>query len=294
MAAPFIGAAGMATLVTGGPTLPLSVLATACAVPHLLAVYRSRLSYAVSGAALGLAGLVATLVASASQTLDLTKLRALYFNPSALDGLGAAFARGVLNTVTLAGTAEIVGIAVGLTVALAAISRRFIVRAPAVGFVDLFRGTPLLVQLSFIYFAFPFIGIRLNAFQAGLVGLSLNSSAYVAEIFRAGIESIPKGQFEAASSLGMPRRTAMLHIVVPQAFRRVVPPLTNEFIALLKDSSLVAVLGTSIAGRELFKVARDAYASSGNATPFVAASVLYLCMTIPLVRLTKRLEARTG
>ncbi|MEO7803417.1 MAG: amino acid ABC transporter permease, partial [Actinomycetota bacterium] len=129
-------------------------------------------------------------------------------------------------------------------------------------------------------------------FPAGVIGLTLNSAAYVAEIFRAGIQSVDRGQTEAARSLGMPHATTMIYVVIPQAVRRVIPPLMNEFIALLKDSSLVAVLGATIAERELLKVARDGAAAFVSATPYVMASISYLLMTIPLTALVGRLEKR--
>ena len=268
----------------------LALAAGACTGLELVEVHRVRAREALIGLALGLAGLIVAVVGAARQTLDLRFLASQYFNASALSGLGSSLARGAYNTLRLAIIGEVVGIALGLMVALLVISKRRWVRAPGIAYVDLFRGTPLLMQLSFIYLALPFVGIRLNVFTAGATGLALNSAAYVAEIFRAGIQSIDRGQMEAARGLGMPYRAAMRYVIIPQAFRRVIPPLVNEFIALLKDSSLVSALGATVEGRELLRVAHDAYAQSANATPFVAASLIYLLMTLPLTRVVNRLE----
>jgi His/Glu/Gln/Arg/opine family amino acid ABC transporter permease subunit len=209
-----------------------------------------------------------------------------------LRGTLPQFLRGAFNTLKLAGLSELGGILLGLLIALLAISRRRVVRFPAVLYVDLFRGTPLLVQLLLIYFGLSYIGLNLEAFVAGVVALGLNSAAYVAEIFRAGIQSVERGQVEAARTLGMPQRTAMRYVVMPQAVRRVIPPLLNEFISLLKDSSLVVVLGATVASREILQVAKDAQAQFANATPFVAASAVYLLMTVPLTRLVNHIDRR--
>lgn len=293
---PGLAAAGLGLLAliaaVPAPTvaLLLSVGAAVAGTTELLEVNRPGAKWARAGIAAGTVAAAIVLGRSALESLNLSGLAKLYLNFDTVSGLGPALLRGMMNTVRLAAVAEVAGIAAGLVLALLAISKRRSVRWPAIAYIDLFRGTPLLVQLSFIYFGLPFIGIRLDALAAGTTGLALNSAAYVAEIFRAGIQSIDRGQMEAARGVGMPYRTAMRYVIVPQAFRRVIPPLTNEFIALLKDSSLVAALGTTIGGRELFKVARDAYASTANATPFVAASLLYLVLTLPLVRLVNRLE----
>ena len=295
------GLAGLVAAVSGGLAVVLAVprpawslgaaaLAVGAASSELLEVHRVRRREAVVGLVLAVVAASVVLALAAREALDLSRLFQLYLNPRTLTGLGPAFARGVWNTIQLSALAEVGGVAIGLALALVTISERRLVRLPAVAYVDLFRGTPLLVQLSFIYFGLPFIGVTLSAFQAGVVGLALNSGAYVAEIFRAGIQSVDRGQMEAARGLGMPHRAAMRYVIVPQAVRRVMPPLTNEFIALLKDSSLVAVLGATAAGRELYKVARDAYGSTFSATPFVVASLLYLLMTIPLTRVVNRME----
>jgi His/Glu/Gln/Arg/opine family amino acid ABC transporter permease subunit len=299
--APRRGVPGLLSLLLGafslalaffahGPAAVVALAAGVCAGLELVEVHRVRAREALAGLVLGVAALIVSLVAAARQTLDLRFLASQYLSLHALSGLGPQLARGAYNTLRLAVIGEIVGIVMGLLVALLVISKRRSVRAPGIAYVDLFRGTPLLMQLSFIYLALPFVGIRLNVFTAGATGLALNSAAYVAEIFRAGIQSVERGQMEAARGLGMPYRAAMRYVVIPQAVRRVIPPLVNEFIALLKDSSLVSALGATVAGRELLRVAHDAYAQTANATPFVAASLIYLLLTLPLTRIVNRLE----
>ena len=276
--------------VSRGPAVALAVAGAASAGLELVEVHRVRLREALIGLGLSGAALAVVIVGAARETLDLRFLRSQYFNLDAIDGLGPFLLRGAYNTLKLAVIGEIGGVVLGLLIALLIVAPRRIVRGPGVAYVDVFRGTPLLMQLTFIYLALPFVGIRLNVFTAGALGLALNSAAYVAETFRAGIQSVERGQMEAARGLGMPYRAAMRYVIVPQAVRRVIPPLLNEFVALLKDSSLVSALGATVASRELLRVARDAYSSTGNATPFVAASLIYLLMTLPLTRVVNRLE----
>ena len=157
------------------------------------------------------------------------------------------FIRGIGVTLALTLIGYIGGFLLGLLVALAKISKKKWIQIPAKYYVDFFRGTPLLVQILIIHVAvIPTIfGHSLGPFLSGLIALILNSAAYNAEIIRAGIQSIEKGQMEAARSLGMPSGVAMRTIILPQAFRRMVPPLGNELIALLKDSSLVMVIAVN-------------------------------------------------
>ena len=147
-------------------------------------------------------------------------------------------------TIKITALSVALGVVIGLFVGIARISRIKILRVLAAIYVDFFRGTPLLVQIFLVYFALPVItGQRVDPFVAAIGSCGINSGAYVAEIFRAGIQSIDKGQMEAGRSLGMTWVQTMRYIIVPQAFKRVIPPLGNEFIALLKDSSLVSVIG---------------------------------------------------
>ena len=197
--------------------------------------------------------------------------------------------RGVWMTAVLAAIGLLLGLPIGLTLALARVQTARILSLPAAVYVEVVRGTPLLVQILFIYFVLPAFGVNLPAFTSGIIALTLNSAAYLAEIFRAGIESIEAGQMEAARSLGMTYAQAMRRVILPQTFRRVLPPLTNEGIALLKDSSLVSVIGLTELARTGQELA-SRYAAPLTIWPMVA--LLYLLLTFPLTRVAQQLERR--
>ncbi|MGB3681970.1 MAG: amino acid ABC transporter permease [Rubrobacteraceae bacterium] len=200
-----------------------------------------------------------------------------------------AIIQALLVTLSLALLAEVIGIALGLALSLLKISRSRLLSFPAQIYIDLFRGTPLLIQIIIIYFTTPLIGLRFTSlFYAGLAALALNSAAYVAEIFRSGIQSIDKGQMEAGRASGLSYAQTMRFIIVPQAFRRVIPPLTNEFVMLIKDTSLVSVIGLA----ELLRAARVLQSATFNGTPLIAAALLYLAICLPLIYLTNILERR--
>jgi His/Glu/Gln/Arg/opine family amino acid ABC transporter permease subunit len=153
---------------------------------------------------------------------------------------------GLWLTVELTLFAGFFGILLGLFISLARISRLKILSVPAMIYVTIFRGTPLLLQILFVYFALPpLLDITLDAMPAGILALSLNAAAYLTEIFRAAILSIDKGQMEAARALGMNHSLAMRRVVLPQTFRRLIPPVVNELAALAKDTSLVSVIALS-------------------------------------------------
>ena len=199
--------------------------------------------------------------------------------------------RGAGLTVQLTLLTLVLGIPLGLLLALARLSAIPPLRWLSVVYIEAVRGTPLLMQIYVIYFVFPALHITLPAFAAGLAALSLNSAAYVAEIFRGGIESIDIGQREAARALGMTGGQAMRYVILPQSVRRVLPPLTNEAVALLKDSSLVSVVALS----ELMRVGKEVATNAGSPTTiYLAVAVLYLVMTLPLTWVSRRLEAHLG
>lgn len=177
----------------------------------------------------------------------------------------------------------------GLVLALARLSRFKAVSWLAHQYIDAIRGTPLLVQLFLIYFGLPQIGITLEAFPSAIIGLTINTSAYVAETLRAGIQAIPKGQLEAARSLGFSQAAAMRYIVIPQALRVVVPPLGNEFIILLKDSSLVSTI-TLI---EMVRTAQRIIAATYRPIElYLAVAVIYWLLTKLFTYALGRLERR--
>lgn len=192
-------------------------------------------------------------------------------------------------TLFLALGAFVLGVPLGLLVALMRLSPLAFLRAPAAAYVELLRGTPLLVQIFFIYFVLPGVGIRLNDTTTAILALSVNASAYISEIFRAGLLSLDHGQREAAEALGLTRSQSLRYVLVPQAFRRVVPPLTNECIALIKDSSLVSVMGMTELTRTGQELA-SRYADPLTFWPGIALT--YFLLTFPLTRLSAWLELR--
>lgn len=155
-------------------------------------------------------------------------------------------------------------------------------------YVWLLRGTPLMLQLFFVYYALPAVGIRLDDFEAALVAFVLNYAAYFCEISRAGIQAVPKGQYEAARTLGMDYVQTMRRIVLPQVFRLILPPVSNETITLVKDTSLVYVLAMN----DLMRTTRNLVQRDFDITPFLVAGVFYLLATLVLTMLFERLEKR--
>ncbi len=201
------------------------------------------------------------------------------------------FITGIKITIALTLIGYACGLVFGLLLGLGKLSKRKWVYFLSKFYVDFFRGTPLLVQILLIHLAvIPSIfGHSLGFFVSGAVALMLNSAAYIAEIMRAGIISIDKGQMEAARSIGMPPGMAMRHIVLPQAFRRMIPPLGNEWIALLKDSSLVTV----IAATDILyaaKIVAGAYQRFWE--PYIFAAILYLILTWIFTKVINYIERR--
>ncbi|MBB6051355.1 ABC transporter substrate-binding protein/permease [Armatimonas rosea] len=195
--------------------------------------------------------------------------------------------KGALLTLELTLITLVLGVPLGLGIALVRLGRVAPLRTLAIAYVEAVRGTPLLMQIYVIYFVFPAVGISLNPFVAGVMALSLNAAAYASEIFRAGIESIDTGQREAARALGMTSGQAMRFVILPQTFQRVLPPLTNEAVALLKDSSLVSVVALT----ELMRVGKELATTAGAPTTiYLAVAVIYLAMTLPLTAIVRRLE----
>ena len=178
----------------------------------------------------------------------------------------------------------------GLLVALCRISKLGPLRLLMEFYIWLMRGTPLMLQLLFVYFALPMVGIRLPDIAAALLAFTLNYAAYFAEIFRAGIQSIGRGQFEASKSLGMTYTQTMRRIIVPQMIRHVLPPVSNETINLVKDTSLIYILAMN----DLLRVARTIVQREFDMTPFFVAAVFYLAMTFVLTWGFKKLEAYYG
>lgn len=175
----------------------------------------------------------------------------------------------------------------GLFLALARLSKYRPISFLVETYIWLMRGTPLMLQLLFVYFALPSMGILLPDFAAALLAFTLNYAAYFAEIFRAGIQSIERGQYEASKALGMTYIQTMRRIIIPQMIKRVLPPVSNETITLVKDTSLIYILAMN----DLLRVARTIVQREFDMTPFVIAGIFYLAMTFVLTWVFNKLEA---
>ena len=197
---------------------------------------------------------------------------------------------GLWTTVLLGVVSIVLGLLLGLVLVMLRLYAARPVRWLAVGYINLFRALPLLVLLVLIYYALPFLGVRLSSFAAATAALSLVSGAYTAEIFRAGIEAVPRGQFEASAALGLRRWRVMRFVVLPQAIRIVVPPLTSNGINVLKDTALASV----VAMPDLLKQATQAQALFANPSPLVGAAILYILLLLPLVALVGRLTRQSA
>ena len=200
------------------------------------------------------------------------------------------FAKGTLLTIGLSIASIIIGCVLGLFIGLGKMSKNKWIALPFNCYITFFRGTPLLVQILLVHFGLvPLVLGQTNGITAAITALSLNSAAYVAEIFRAGIQSIDKGQMEAARSLGMNHRQAMRFVILPQAFKRMIPPLGNEFIVLIKDSSLAAI----IAVKELIYWGQALQGQYYRVwEPYITAALIYLVLTFSLSLVLSRLERR--
>ncbi|MGA8942250.1 MAG: amino acid ABC transporter permease [Thermoactinomyces sp.] len=207
------------------------------------------------------------------------------------------FIRGLLVTIELTVVAVTIGMVIGVALGLMKISHKKWLFVPAKIYVDLFRGTPLFLQILFFHFAvLPTLAESFgleppDAMISSFVALSLNSGAYIAEIFRGGIQSVDRGQLEAARSLGMSYPQAMRYVVLPQAFKQMLPPLGNEFITLLKDSSLVTVIAVNDITYAAFVTAKNTFV---RWAPYVTAGLMYLVLTTVLSQLVSYLEKRFG
>ncbi|MBM7662599.1 polar amino acid transport system permease protein [Bacillus mesophilus] len=200
------------------------------------------------------------------------------------------FLKGTMWTILLSLLGILIGTILGLLIGLGKMSSIAIIRLPFIWYINLFRGTPFFVQILLIHFGLmPIFMSPVNPIATGVVALSLNAAAYIAEIFRAGIQSIDKGQMEAARSLGMTHIQAMRNVILPQAVKRMIPPLGNEFIVLLKESSLLAI----IAAPELMYWGRAAQGQYYRVwEPYLTVALIYLILTLSLTYLLNYMERR--
>ena len=254
---------------------------------------RRRRDHVITGALLGSQALVLGALLWVF-TGSPAKVVTQFLNLHVLDSPeGRALFKAAGYTLFLAFGGEVGGIVIGLGLSLLVLSKRRAVRAPARIYINVFRGTPLLVQLSIGYFAVNLgLGLHLGPFTVAIAVLALNAGAYTAEVFRAGIQSIERGQMEAARSMGMSYLQSMRYAIVPQAVRRVIPPLLNEFVILIKDTSLVIILGLPLTQLELFSAAQQGYSDTFSATFFVAAALGYLIVTLPMIGIVNIVEKR--
>jgi polar amino acid transport system permease protein len=202
---------------------------------------------------------------------------------------------GLVNTLVISLCATIIGIVLGMIVAIMGISPSRWLRIPARVYTDIFRGLPAILTILLIGQGFARLSQQIfgpSPYPLGILALSLIASAYIGEIFRAGIQSVDRGQIEACRALGMSYGSAMRLVVVPQGVRRVLPALVNQFIAIVKDSSLVYFLGLLVSERELFRVGQDAAVLTGNLSPLVMAGLFYLVITVPLTHLVNYFDNR--
>lgn len=197
--------------------------------------------------------------------------------------------KGAVVTAQLAALSALIGLAIGVLGGLARVSRRRWLNLAALGYVTLIRAVPLLMTIMFLYYGLPVLGVQLPSLVVAVLALAITNGAYVTEIVRAGIQSIDRGQMRAARSLGMSYAMAMRRIILPQALRRVLPPLTNESITLLKNTALVSTIAIS----ELLRAGIDAMTWKANTfSPFAGVALIYLALTLPLLALNGWLERR--
>lgn len=222
----------------------------------------------------------------------------VFLNPEIMaDMLPEAITIGVRNTLLYTFGAFTFGFILALFLALMRLSPVAPYRWLSTAYIEVFRSIPALITILLVAFGIPIAfdnRVPGGILGTGSVGLGLVAAAYMAETMRAGIEAVPYGQTEAARSLGMSSGKAMWFIILPQAFRIIIPPLTNELVLLLKDTSLLFVIGTTPITKELTKFARDFMALEANATPLTVAAILYLVITLPLTYLVRRLEKTAG
>jgi len=211
-----------------------------------------------------------------------------FFNSDVLMSAIPALLRGLWNTILLGMMSIVIGVPLGLIISLVRLYAPKPFRLLAVGYIDILRATPVLVVLILIYYALPFLGVRLSSWASAVIAFSIVMAAYSAEVFRSGIESVSRGQFEAAAALGLPFIVTLYKVVLPQAVRIVIPPMTSNCVSMFKDTSLAS----TVALPELLKEAQDAQALYANPSPLIGAALVYIILLWPMVRLVSMLEKR--
>jgi polar amino acid transport system permease protein len=199
-----------------------------------------------------------------------------------------ALLRGFWNTLLLGIMSIVIGVPAGMVVGIIRLYAPKPVRLLMIGYIDIMRAMPVLVMLILIYYALPFLGIRLSSWASAVMAFSIVMAAYSAEVFRSGIEGVPKGQFEAAAALGLPFLLTLRKVIMPQAIRIVIPPTTSNCVSMFKDTSLAS----TVALPELLKEATNAQALYANPSPLIGAALVYIIFLWPMVRLVSMLEQR--
>ncbi len=222
------------------------------------------------------------------QAWNSNKFLHLFFDPSIVVTALPAVFWGWLLALALVAISFPLAIPLGLCWSFLRMAKNRFARAIGSIYINVVRGTPLFLQIYIAFFGLPLLGIQMDNFVLGIIVLVMNSSAYLAEIFRAGIQSINKGQFEAARSLGMNGAQTMVFVIIPQTFRRVIPTMTSEFILMYKDTSLLAAVGVM----EIMMYSKTITAATGNVTPYIVAAFFYLIVTIPLTKVINHMEER--
>ena len=236
----------------------------------------------------------AAFVAILALTADWPRIGQFFFNLDVASQLWPGVLRAAFNTIWYTAFCFIVGLMLAVVLALLKMSS-----GPfkwfSIGFIEIFRGLPAVLTLLIFAFAIPIaFSVRFpgGTIGAGLLGLVFVTGAYSSEIIRAGIVAVPKGQWEAARSLGMTNLGTTLTVILPQAIRIVIPPLTNEMVLLLKDTSLLYVVGATAMTKELTLFARDGMTTHSNPTPYIVVAFVYLLITIPMTSMVAQLEKR--
>lgn len=205
-----------------------------------------------------------------------------------IQGLTPALINGTMQTIKLFVLTFIFSLPLGLPFCLGVINKHLPIKLVSKAYIWVFRGTPLMLQLFFIYYGLPLLGVKFNRETAAILTFTLNYAAYFAEIYRAGIQSIDRGQHEAAKALGLSYWQTMKLIIIPQAVKRVIPPISNETITLVKDTALVNVIGVA----ELLKTAKDAVNRDVNITAYVIVTIIYLGLTLILSYASSNIEKK--
>lgn len=292
LTSPELGAVAYLTIGVGALAM-LVALAQLHRVPN-----KQAREAAIAGGVLGTQAVVLAMVFLWFRGSGVERFARNFLDFGLLGDFFPRFLNGAKNTLLLSFAGAALGFGLGLFLALFTLSKRAVVRAPARIYINFFRGTPLIWQLSFAGLGVV-TALRLGWFsgtdgpyRVAILVLGLNLAAYSAEVYRAGIQSLERGQIEGARSLGLSYIQSMRYVIIPQAVRRVIPPLTNEFVILIKDTSLVVVLGLAFAQKELLGVGREIYSSTFNATAWLGSAAGFLIVTLPMIRVVTLLERK--